>query len=152
MRRKTKRSLHFKMSTHLILRLKELLPPLFEPRDQELRYFIYRLARKYNIQIYRLIFNHSHMHGVMLLPSRKNYVSFIRELTSYLPQYFTKRLNVFGLQFRQIFKSRPFTRSTPLQYMDKNEIESGWAQKHEDELVRKHSKQSPQLYFKELYF
>ena len=37
-------------------------PPLFEPRDQESRQLIYKLAQKYNIRIYRLIFNHSHMH------------------------------------------------------------------------------------------
>lgn len=144
-RRKTMRPRHFKRSTHLVLRLKELLPSLFEPRDQKLRHLIYQLAQKYNIRIYRLVLNHSHLHAVTLLPNRQSYTFFIRELTAAVTQYFTKRLNVFGVQFRRIFKSRPFTRGTPwgraykilLQYMDKNEIESGRMQKTENELIRK---------------
>jgi REP element-mobilizing transposase RayT len=135
-KRRTTRPLSFKQSTHLVLRLKNGLPPLFNPRDQKLRSHILKLAQKYNIRVYQLIFNHSHLHGVFLLSNRTAYVQFIRELTGYAVQHFTSSLNIPGLIFRRIFSNRPFTRSVPwgrayktlLRYMKKNELESGVSQ------------------------
>jgi REP element-mobilizing transposase RayT len=145
--RKIRRPLSFKQSTHLIFRLKHGLPPLFDPRDQKLRCHIFKMAKKYNIRIYQLIFNHSHLHGVVLLSNRTSYVQFIRELTSYAVLHFTRSVNIPGLIFKKVFLSRPFTRIVPwgkayntlLNYMKKNEIESGAKQfihKNESPLLR----------------
>ena len=87
--RKIKRPLSFKNSTHLVLRLKANLPQLFEPRDFRLRKHFFQIAEKYNIRVYRLIFNHTHVHAAVLFPDRLQYVRFIRELTSFLVRYFT---------------------------------------------------------------
>jgi REP element-mobilizing transposase RayT len=133
MKRKIKRPLSFKQSTHLILRLKKGLPPMFNPRDQKLRHHILKLSQKYNIRVYQIIFNHSHLHGILLLSNRSAYIQFIRELTGFVVQHFTKSVNIPGLVFRKIFLNRPFTRSVPwgrayktlLSYMKKNELESG---------------------------
>jgi REP element-mobilizing transposase RayT len=133
MKRRIQRPLSFKQSTHLVLRLKHGLPPLFNPRDQKLRRHILKLAQKYNIRVYQLIFNHSHLHGVILLSNRFTYVQFIRELTGYVVQHFTRSVSIPGFKFKNIFLSRPFTRSvswgraykTLLGYMRKNELESG---------------------------
>jgi REP element-mobilizing transposase RayT len=133
MKRKVQRPISFKQSTHLVLRLKHGLPPLFSPRDQKLRRHIFKLAEKYNIRIYQLIFNHSHLHGVILLSNRSTYVQFIRELTGYAVLHFTRLVNIPRFKFKNIFLVRPFTRSVPwgraykslLNYMRKNEFESG---------------------------
>jgi REP element-mobilizing transposase RayT len=148
MKRKAQRPLSFKHSTHLVLRLRHGLPPLFNPRDQYLRRHIMKLARKYNIRVYQLIFNHSHLHGVILLSNRTSYVHFIREFTSFAVLHFTRLVNIPGFKFKNIFLSRPFTRSVPwgraykalLNYMKKNEHESGVKQ-----IVQ--ISEQPQLYF-----
>jgi len=75
----------------------------------------------------------THLHASLLLPERKYYVSFIRELAAFLVSYFTKSLNIQGLVFRKIFAHRPYTRivlwgrayRALKKYMKKNERESG---------------------------
>lgn len=135
-KRKAKRELCFTQSTHLVLRLKPNLPPLFAPRDFSLRDKIFRCADKYGVRIYNLVFNHTHLHSVVLLPNRKKYASFIRELTAMITHHFTQCANIPGLIFRKIFSNRPFLRATPWgkayralqRYMTKNERESGVTQ------------------------
>lgn len=135
-KRKTMRQLSFHQSTHFILRLREGLPTFFEPRDQKLRQHIFRIAEKYKIRVYDLVLNHSHMHSVLLLPNRKSYVRFVRELTSFITNYFEKCLSIPWLKLKRIFSSRPFARSVPwgrayeilIRYMRKNEAESGYSQ------------------------
>lgn len=135
-KRKIQRSLSFDRSTHLVLRLREGLPAFFEPRDHSLRTYILRIAEKYNIRVYELVLNHSHMHSVVLLPDRTRYVRFIRELTSFITTYFEKSLAIPWLKLKRIFSDRPFTRSVPwgkayktlVRYMRKNELESGVSQ------------------------
>ncbi|MEQ1664968.1 MAG: hypothetical protein ABL927_06285 [Bdellovibrionales bacterium] len=132
-KRKSLRPLSFHNSTHLVLRLKDGLPLLFDPHDIRLKHHIYQMAKKYQIRIYHLIFNHTHMHGVILLSNRKSYVSFIRELTAFLVKYFTDQLKIPGIIFKNIFANRPYTRSVMwgkayrilVNYMKKNELESG---------------------------
>jgi len=132
-KRKNERPLSFQNSTHLVLRLKDGLPALFDPHDKKLRGHIYRLARKYHIRVYHLIFNHTHVHANLLLPDRKYYVQFIREMTAFLVTYFTSSLNIPGVVFRKIFSHRPYTRIVAWgrayrvlkNYMKKNERESG---------------------------
>ena len=89
-KRRSKRPLDFKKSTHLVIRLKPLLPALLSPRDKNLRNGFQKLADKYNIKVYQLVFNHTHLHAVILLPNREAYVGFIKEFTSKLVSYFSK--------------------------------------------------------------
>lgn len=129
-KRKTQRPLDFKKSTHLVLRLKDHLPSLLSPRDLKLRTGFHKLAEKYEIRVYQLVFNHTHLHSVLLIPNRNAYVAFIRELTSKLVLYFARTVR---LKVRRIFQNRPFTRIVSWgkgmkilrKYMQKNESESG---------------------------
>jgi REP element-mobilizing transposase RayT len=146
-KRKSLRPLSFHNSTHLVLRLKDGLPLLFDPHDKRLKNHVFQIAKKYQIRIYHLIFNHTHMHAAILLMNRKSYVSFIRELTAFLVKYFTDQLKIPGLIFKNIFAYRPYTRSVLwgkayrilVNYMKKNELESGVRQM-ESALIRKSTK------------
>ncbi|MEQ1664405.1 MAG: transposase, partial [Bdellovibrionales bacterium] len=127
-KRKSIRPLSFRNSTHLVLRLKDGLPLLFDPHDQCLKNHIFQIAKKYQIRIYHLILNHTHIHGAILLSNRESYVSFIRELTAFLVKYFTDQLKIPGLILKNIFAYRPYTRSVTwgkayrilVNYMKKN--------------------------------
>jgi REP element-mobilizing transposase RayT len=129
-KRKSQRPLDFKKTTHLVLRLKPLLPSLFNPRDKNLRNGFCKIANKYKIKVYQLVFNHTHLHAAILIPDRKAYTDFIRELTSKFVAYFSRTTKV---RFKQIFLNRPFTRIVEWgkafqklkKYMLKNEKESG---------------------------
>lgn len=129
-KRKSKRPLDFKKSTHLVIRLKDGVPSFFNPRDRKLRNLITEVAVKYEIKIYQLVLNHTHCHAVLKLPNRKSYVRFIRELTSKLVNLFSQQINY---NLKKIFALRPWTRiirwgkdfATIKKYMIKNERESG---------------------------
>lgn len=97
-KRKSKRPLDFKKTTHLVLRLKERLPSFFNPRDKRLEKIYLQAAEKNKIKIYNLIFNHSHCHAVKI-ESRQEYVRFIRELTSKLVQYFSANKDAAKIYF-----------------------------------------------------
>jgi hypothetical protein len=149
-KRKSQRPLDFKKTTHLVLRLKPLLPSILNPRDKNLRKGFCKIADKYNIKLYQLVFNHTHLHAAILIPNRQAYVSFIRELTSKLVAYFTRTTKI---RFKNIFLNRPFTRIVEwgkgvrklMNYFVKNEIESGvqQVQFNSKEMIR--SKKSRQL-------
>jgi REP element-mobilizing transposase RayT len=151
-KRKSQRPLDFKKTTHLVLRLKPLLPSLMNPRDKNLRKGFYKIADKYNIKVYQLVFNHTHLHTAILMPDRQAYVSFIRELTSKLVSYFSKITKV---RFKKIFLNRPFTRIVEwgkgfqklMSYFVKNEIESGVQQLGSINIAMKQKKESRQLFF-----
>ncbi len=129
-KRKSKRPLSTKNPTHLVLRLKNRIPSLFNPRDRNLKNLFLSLAEKNEVKIYHLVFNHTHCHCVIMLKHRQNYIRFIRELTSRLVAYFTKQIKV---NLKRIFDARPWTRiiqwgkdfMTISNYMKKNEKESG---------------------------
>lgn len=129
-KRKTRRPLDFKKSTHLVLRLREHLPSLLSPRDRVLRRGFFRIAEKYGVRVYKLVFNHSHLHAVILIPNRGAYLGFIKEVTSGFVRHFSQ---VVRIQLKKIFEGRPFTRIVGWgraalildKYMVKNEKESG---------------------------
>jgi REP element-mobilizing transposase RayT len=154
-KRKSQRPLDFKKTTHLVLRLKPLLPSLMNPRDKNLRKGFCKIADKYNVKVYQLVFNHSHLHAAILIPNRESYVSFIRELTSKLVSYFSKTTK---LRFKKIFLNRPFTRIVDwgkgfkklINYLVKNEIESGVRQVQFNSKEKIRSKESGQLLLFEL--
>jgi REP element-mobilizing transposase RayT len=141
MKRKTKRPLDFNNPTHLILRLKHNIPPLFDPRDHQLRAKFYFLAEKYDLKIYDLIFNHTHLHSAVKISARSNYVSFIRELSAWIVTHFSC---VIGFKLKGIFSKKPFTRvatwgrafKTLKNYLRKNEIESQTEQRTLNERFR----------------
>lgn len=128
--RKRKRELDFKRSTHLVLRLKENLPSLFCARDKKLREGFYKIAEKYSVKIYEMVFNHTHVHILVKLPSRESYRAFIREVTSRCVNYWSKKT---GIKLRRVFVTLPFTRTIEWgrdflgikKYFEKNEKQSG---------------------------
>jgi REP element-mobilizing transposase RayT len=129
-KRKSKRPLDYKKTTHLVLRLKPLLPSLLNPRDKNLRNGFQKIANKYNLKVYQLVFNHTHLHAAILIQNRAAYVAFIKELTSKIVEYFSRTTKI---KFRKIFLNRPFTRIVDwgkgfrklMSYFLKNERESG---------------------------
>ena len=132
-RRKTRRPLDSNKSTHFILRLKQNLPNLFSPHNLRAKQGFLEVAAKYNIRVYHLVFNHTHCHACLLIPSQKSYVDFVRELTARLTRYFSKMAKV---KFSKIFLHRPYTRIVEwgrsfvslLKYFEKNIKESGFPQ------------------------
>ena len=94
-------------------------------------------ANKYKIRVYDLVLNHSHMHAIMLLPSREAYTRFIREVTSLITLHFSKMLDFLGIKLKKVFTYRPFTRFVHWgkayiklkEYIRKNELESGVLQR-----------------------
>ena len=129
-RRKAKRPLDPKKPTHFVLRLKQNLPSFFSPRRQAAKKGFLNLASKYQIKVYHLVFNHTHCHACLLIPSQKAYVDFVRELTSRLTRHFSKLANT---RLTKIFLHRPYTRivewgrsfSALMKYFDQNSQESG---------------------------
>ncbi len=132
-KRKSKRPLDFKRSTHLVLRLKPNLPSFFNPRDRKVRKLLLEVATKYEVKTYQLILNHTHCHIVMKFSNRKSYVRYIREVTSKLVKLFSEQTKI---TLKDVFEWRPWTRmiqwgkdfSNTINYMRKNETESGIAQ------------------------
>lgn len=129
-KRKSKRPLDFKRSTHLVLRLRPKLPAFFNPRDRKFRKLLFEVAAKYESQIYQLVLNHTHCHIVIKFSNRKSYVRFIRAVTSKLVKLFSEQIKI---RLKDIFEWRPWTRmiqwgrdfTNIMNYMRKNETESG---------------------------
>ena len=79
-KRKSKRPLSTKSPIHLILKSES--GKFFNPRNESLDQLIRYQAKKFNIKIYDLAQNWSHIHLLIRLHSREDYVKFIRALTS----------------------------------------------------------------------
>ncbi len=132
-RRKSKRPLDPTKPTHFVLRLKQNLPHFFSPRNGRAKQGFFDLAGKYQIKVYHLVFNHSHCHACLMIPSQKAYVDFVRELTSRLTGHFSKLVQA---KLKGIFLHRPFTRivewgrsfAALMKYFEKNILESGFSQ------------------------
>jgi hypothetical protein len=151
-KRKQKRPLDFDKPTHLVLRLKPNIVPLFDPRDLKLRAKFFALSEKYDLKLYDLIFNHSHVHGAVKISNRVNYTRFIRELTSWIVGYFSRLI---GFQYKNMFAHRPFTRIATwgrgvkqlMNYLRKNEVESQTDQKEMNEKMKCRTVATTQLTF-----
>jgi REP element-mobilizing transposase RayT len=138
-KRKTKRPLSTKHPIHLIL--KSSHKSLFNPGNQSLNNLIRSQAKKFNIKIYDLAVNWSHIHLLIKLQDREDYLKFIRSLTSILVQKIREKKP----DLEQIFTLRPYTRilswgkdfKTVLQYQILNQMESFGLIKRE----KKHNKQ-----------
>lgn len=129
-KRKTARLLNPQLGIHLVLKLNEGLPLFFNPRNKTLREGFIKVAHKFGITVYQLVLNGTHVHVYLKIKSRKDYVRFIRALTSKLVAYFSRILRK---KLSKIFNGRPFIRMTTwgrevqyiLKYLKKNERESG---------------------------
>lgn len=125
-RRKTQRPLSIKRPIHLVLRSTQ--SKVFIPWNRSLEKLIYKLAQRFNIKIYDLSLNWSHIHSVILIKSRQDYVGFIRALSSIL----AKKIRLAKGFSTPIFTLRPFTRilewgrdfANTLNYVLINQLES----------------------------
>lgn len=117
-RRKSRRPLSTKSPVHLILKSKT--QKIFHPNNQSLRDLILRTAKKFNIQVHEYALNWSHIHLIIQLWDRQDYVRFIRALTSLMAMAFEKSRARNTLQkssekntisgTEKLFTLRPFTR------------------------------------------
>lgn len=111
---------------HLIL--KSSFKGIFNPSNRSLHELLYRQAKKFGVKIYDFAVNWSHIHLLILIRNRADYLKFIRALTSII----AARAKVFDKKFDRIFTLRPFTCilswgrdfKTALNYQVLNQLES----------------------------
>lgn len=103
-KRKSKRPLSTKKPIHLVIRSSQR--KVFLPNNKSLQDLIQRMANRFNIKIYDLALNWSHIHAVILLKDRADYAKFIRALTSIMADRVRKKLG----SETEIFCLRPYTR------------------------------------------
>src|SRR5437868_4207923 len=137
-KRKVARPLSTKVPIHLILKSKGLPSStdkptkkctLFNPRNRELKKIIRTYANKYQITIYDMALNWSHIHLAVRIPSRAAYLAFIRTLTAKLIFYFSRLIKQ---KLTGLFSLRPYTRilswgrelKTVLDYIILNQLEA----------------------------
>lgn len=119
-KRKSKRPLTTKSPIHLILKSDQR--KVFQPFNKNLQSLILDTAKEFNVKIYDLALNWSHIHFLIKLKNKNDYNKFIRALTSRLAIKLGKKL----------FTLRPFTRiiswgrdfKNALQYILKNQKEA----------------------------
>jgi REP element-mobilizing transposase RayT len=87
-KRKNRRPLARKRPIHLILKAKKAFQEHSALIHQETK----RLAAKFGIKIYDTALANDHFHLVLTIPSRKDYVAFIRALTGLLARKLGKGL------------------------------------------------------------
>ena len=125
-RRKSIRPLSTRVPIHLVLRSenKRAYKALAYGSNTN-RKILCVVAKRFQIRILDVVFNHNHVHLVIRIPSRESYNGFIRLLTSRLAQ-FAK------LKKGELFRFRPYTRllswgremKTISNYMKKNYVEA----------------------------
>lgn len=125
-KRKSKRPLSTKHPIHLIL--KSCNKKVFNPSNGSLEKLIRSQAQKFDVKIYDLALNWSHIHFLIKLQNKEDYKKFIRSLTSILAQ----RIRQAKDDLKEIFTLRPFTRivtwgrdfKTVLSYQVLNQMEA----------------------------
>ncbi len=129
-KRKSQRPLSTKLPLHLILKANQ--KKVFVPGNRRLQRLIQRLARKFYVRVYDVAINWSHIHFLIQIRERQDYVRFIRALTSKLAMAVQK---VSPKSKTKLFTLRPFTRiiswgrdyKNAVDYLAKNCMESfGW--------------------------
>lgn len=104
-KRKSQRPLSTKHPTHLVL--KSYGNAYFNPGNRKIQELIQRQSKKYGIKLYDSSLNWSHIHLLILIPSRKAYKAFIRTLTALLVRSISKAK---GKSLKGLFDLRPFTK------------------------------------------
>ncbi len=103
-RRKSRRPLSVKDPMHLVLKANQ--KGVFNPGNRNLQRLIRRTARKFRIQLYDLAVNWSHIHFLIRIRERQDYVRFVRALTSLLARAVSRARG--GKS--KLFALRPFSR------------------------------------------
>ncbi len=101
---------------------------VFVPWNRSLEKLIHKVAAQFHITIYDLALNWNHIHFLILIKDRQDYVKFIRALTSILSQKIKLKLG----KGTKVFGLRPFTRilewgrdfRNTLNYLLTNQLES----------------------------
>ena len=125
--RKNARMLSTKKPIHAIL--KSSGSRFFNPGNRSIETLIYSHAAKYKIKIHRVSLNWSHVHMIIMIPSRDAYKAFIRTLTAAIVRAVSK---IAGKVLKGIFDLRPYTRilewgrdyKNVMEYHDLNDIEA----------------------------
>jgi REP element-mobilizing transposase RayT len=136
--RKTQRPLSVKTPLHLVL--KSETQRIFQPQNASLRRLIFETAWKFEITIRELAVNWNHIHLIIQIKDRKDYVRFIRALTSKLAQAARKVNPKAG----KLFSLRPYSRivswgrdfENAIEYLYKN-IEEAFGGRREDKATKK---------------
>ncbi len=102
--RKSIRPLSRKHPIHLVLKSDQ--KGVFNPGNRSLEDLIRSQAVKFGLQLYDFSLNWSHIHLLLRIPDRQNYVKFIRSLTSLL----VVKIRELKPDLEVIFSLRPFTR------------------------------------------
>ncbi len=134
-KRKSQRPLSTKLPLHLILKSSQ--KKVFVPGNRRLHRLIQKMARKFHVRVYDVAINWSHIHFLIQIKERQDYVRFIRALTSKLAMAVAKArpANAKAAVSSKLFTLRPFTRiinwgrdyKSALDYLAKNCMESfGW--------------------------
>ena len=126
-KRKIARPISTKHPMHLVL--KSTGSNCFTPDSRKIESLIRSQASKYKIKLYKFSLNWSHIHMLILLPSKEAYLKFIRTLTSLLVSLLSK---LKGKSLKGLFDLRPFTRilswgrefKTIIAYHELNDMEA----------------------------
>lgn len=124
-KRKTRRPLSTKKPMHLILKSAKAKGRFaLSPSDHRMKMLVVKMAKRFGVKLYTCASNWSHMHLVILIPSRRQYNAFIRALTGTMvlklkaqKGFFTQRpfskIGTWGKQFKNW-----------LEYVEKNEMQA----------------------------
>ena len=102
--RKTARTLSTRKPIHTILKSSGYR--FFNPGNRSVENLIYSHASKYKIKIHRVSLNWSHVHLIIVIPTRDAYKAFIRTLTAAIVRAVSKTI---GKSMKGIFDLRPYT-------------------------------------------
>lgn len=127
-KRKMRRPLSTKHPIHVVLRAAQSYA-VFNPRSRKIEQLLNREAARFGIKLYDFAINWTHIHFVIKIQNRVDYIRFIRSLTSQL-------VRLFGRDFKNglkgLFELRPYTQiltwgrqfKTALSYQKLNQLES----------------------------
>jgi len=91
----------------IFMTLKSTHTSFFNPSTRSLERVIRDHAAKYQIKIHELSLNWTHIHFAISIPSKENYLAFIRTLTAEIVRLLSKAL---GKNLKGLFDLRPHTR------------------------------------------
>jgi REP element-mobilizing transposase RayT len=104
-KRRSARPLSTKLPLHLVLKC--CARAYFNPGNRSLEKILRDHAFKFGLKIYDISLNWSHIHLLILIPSRAAYTAFIRSVNAALVRFISAKL---GKVLTQIFELRPYTR------------------------------------------
>jgi REP element-mobilizing transposase RayT len=129
-KRKSKRPISTRKPIHLVLRASEdYSRAMFSPTYSKSWLILKKTAKQFNVKIYELAFNITHIHLLIQFNVESDYIKFIRVLTCRFAFAVRSRIN----KKIKIFMHRPYTRivswgidwSRVRNYILKNQNESG---------------------------